>query len=953
MKTQDNIQGWMTASLATKWAVDQLIGNAVTVHTGKKVAEYIKLADGTYAAPPGNTTQLIKNGSAFSLKERFGTTINFDANNKIASLTDIDGNTLSFAYTGGNLTQVNDAFNRTLTLHYDASNRIDTVTDSTGRVVQYGYDANNDLTSYTDTEGKVWRYGYESHRMTTLTNPLNITTVTNVYDSLGRVKTQTVPRQGNISAISNFYFSGFRNVEEGPTGNTLTYYYDDKGREYAFENALGQRVTKQFDGQDHIVQVTDPKLNSVNSLYDGQHNLIKVTNALTKTTQYVYDSQSRLTDTIDPLFHGSHVDYDDKHHPYLSKSGLSYNANLSPLDNGLYWTGATYYPNGLPWTLTDGMDTTTTLTYDSYGNPWTSTTGSHPAVTTVYNSIGWLGSLTDQVNTTTNFDQYNNRGQLKLKTDPLGKTTSFTYYDDGSLWTKTDRKGNTLTYSYTPSGKVDTVTYPDASQVKFYYDNLDNLRTMHDAFGDTTYQYYADNSLQTLTDPNGFTVTYAYDPAGNLTQLTYPGNKNVIYTYTPLNQLETVKIDWLNQIATYHYDDAGRLDTLTNFNGTITKYGYDNANRLTSLDHKKSDSSILASYQFPELDGNGNRKQIIQNEPLAPVQAAAGLTSYTYNDKNNRLKSAGANSFGYDDEGQLNSGYGNSYVFDYEHRLVTAGTDQYFYDGSGKRLKAIRNGVTTKYIYDASGNLLAEAGSDNVITKYYINGAGLMAMVTPSGDIYTYYFNATGSTVAMTDQGQNMVNKYSYDQFGEVLVQTESIPQPFKFVGQFGVMAEPDGLYYMQARYYNPEVGRFISEDPIGFEGGTVNLYEYAGNNPLLLIDPLGLCTTEEPFWKEVLSKTSDYTKVAAGVSLYLGSQGKLAAAVFGAISLGSKALENYFYSNNQIIDQATEIGKMAVEKSIPGGEAVKYTYSYLIDAGFKALDQFRQQVNSYWNKRR
>jgi RHS repeat-associated protein len=65
-----------------------------------------------------------------------------------------------------------------------------------------------------------------------------------------------------------------------------------------------------------------------------------------------------------------------------------------------------------------------------------------------------------------------------------------------------------------------------------------------------------------------------------------------------------------------------------------------------------------------------------------------------------------------------------------------------------------------------------------------------------------------------------MVNQYAYGPFGNILNQVEAVTQPFKFVGQFGVMTEPNGFYYMKARYYDPEVGRFISEDPIGFGGG-------------------------------------------------------------------------------------------------------------------------------------
>jgi RHS repeat-associated protein len=71
----------------------------------------------------------------------------------------------------------------------------------------------------------------------------------------------------------------------------------------------------------------------------------------------------------------------------------------------------------------------------------------------------------------------------------------------------------------------------------------------------------------------------------------------------------------------------------------------------------------------------------------------------------------------------------------------------------------------------------------------------------------------------------------------------------FRFAAQFGVMTEPNGLYYMKARYYDSEVGRFISEDPLGFEGGSLNLYVYAANNPIMFMDPLGLCM-ELPWWE-------------------------------------------------------------------------------------------------------
>ncbi|NLD37093.1 MAG: RHS repeat-associated core domain-containing protein [Desulfatiglans sp.] len=182
-----------------------------------------------------------------------------------------------------------------------------------------------------------------------------------------------------------------------------------------------------------------------------------------------------------------------------------------------------------------------------------------------------------------------------------------------------------------------------------------------------------------------------------------------------------------------------------------------------------------------------------------------------------------------------------SYTFDYEHRLKTIGsTIQYFYDGMGKRVRAVRSGVTTKYIYDARGNLLAEADSNNVIQRYYIYGNGLMAKVTASENTYCYHYNATGSTIAITDSSQSIVNKYAYTPFGEIGNEVEALAQPFKYIGQYGVMSESNGLYYMRARYYDPTLGRFISEDPLGFGAGDVNLYVYVNNNPVLLIDPSG-----------------------------------------------------------------------------------------------------------------
>jgi len=831
-ETSDAIEYWMTAALVSKWAVDQVINNAVSIYSGDRRMDYVKLPDGSYASPPGTTAQLTLNGGAYRLQERFGTRMDFNSAKRLYQIVDADGNAMTFTYNeSNNLATVQDAVSRTLTIGY-ASGKINSVTDSASpsRSANYGYDVNNNLTSYTDPEGKVWQYGYDTdHRMTTMTNPVGITLVTNTYDGMGRVMTQTYPRQGGGTALHNYYFSGFRNAVVDNGNRTHVFYYDDKGREYAQVNPLGEKVVKEFDGQDHLTRVDGPRTDVsdvTNYYYDGKHNLTSIVNALSQTTTNTYDTQFRLTDVNSPLTHNTHLTYDGNHHLTATQDAVGNT------------TGASYYSNGLKHTATDGRGTVTTLTYDGYGNPLTSTATGHPAVTYAYDRIGRMTGLTDQAGSFTGF-AFDKRNLLQVKTDPLGRWSAYAYDNAGRLTGKTDRKGETVSYTYTPTDKPDTITYPNATTVHFTYNNLDNLTSIQEPAGTTSFTLYdAADRMKSVTDLHGFVISYNYDAAGNVTRITYPGNKIVDYQYDSLNRLWKVLFNGLT--ATYNYNaTSGRLTSLTQFNGTTIEYGYDNAYRLTSLQNKNS-STVIAGYQFT-LDGNGNRIGVEQEEPQAPTSTPSDA-AYTYNTQKNRLQSDGTNSFNYDNEGQLASGYGANYTFDYEHRLTTMGNSQFVYDARGNRIQATRNGGVTRYIYDAAGNLLAEADGNNNITRYYIHGLGLLAMATPANQVYCYHFNATGSMVAITNASRAVVNKYAYDPFGNITGQEEAtgLSQPFKYVGQYGVMAEPNGFYYMRARYYDPQAGRFISEDPIGFDGGDVNLYAYVSSNPVNGIDPDG-----------------------------------------------------------------------------------------------------------------
>jgi RHS repeat-associated protein len=729
----------------------------------------------------------------------------------------------------------------------------------------------------------------------------------------------------------DFYFSGFRNAEEDPDNKKLIYYFDNKGRAIGSENELGHSSSRNYDGQDHLVQTTDPQGHTSEFTYDANHNLVSSVNPLNKQIINSYDAQQQLINVTDPLGHAAVFTYDGEHHPTST--------TVTPAPGQSIVTRATYYPNGFTATTRDGRGVATTMTYDSHGNPATSRVNGEIAVTTQYDAAGRLVTLTDQGNTTTRF-QYTNSGLVTRKTDPFGRITEYGYNGDGALHSRADRNGDTTIYTYTPTGKVDTVTYQGGSSVHFSYDQNDRLKSMTDPLGTTTYTRDAAGRVLSTTDANGNTIGYTYDEngyTGLLTTLTCPGNNQVHYAYDKLNRLKTVT-NWLGQTATYNYDDAGRLTSLTNFNGSVTTYTHDNANRLTGLAATTSGNAVIAAFAYT-LDANGNRTGIDKQTPLSP---ALPTRTETASYLKNRLTGTGSTLYTHDNEGQLQTkqeGSTTTYSFDKAYRLtgISDGTS-YQYDGSGNRLRAVRNNVATRYIYDAVGNLLAEADGSNAITRYYIHGLGLLAAVTPANATFCYHYDGVGSTVAITDGSQNVVNAYAYTPDGMILGENEAFAQPFKYVGKLGVMAEANGLYYMRARYYNPAVGRFISEDPLGFGGGDVNLYVYAGNNPVVRVDPSGLFDISASarqgidwFGGELMLGNFQKLSAVAAVATIESGPPSL---VFGGMAVVAGGLKTSLYSQHPYRDTVQSAVTMPLGSSNPGADLI--------------LDEFINQTNAF-----
>nr|WP_255547371.1 RHS repeat-associated core domain-containing protein [Oxynema sp. CENA135] len=368
-----------------------------------------------------------------------------------------------------------------------------------------------------------------------------------------------------------------------------------------------------------------------------------------------------------------------------------------------------------------------------------------------------------------------------------------------------------------------------------------------------------------MVDQDGFTVNYAYDPVGQLTRLTnHNGETIVSYTYDDAGRL--VREDNGNGTATtyeydaggqvlhvvnlapdnsvnsrfdYTYDSLGRRTTMTTLEGTW-QYGYDANSQLTSV--QLPDGRTI-HYQY---DAAGNRIAVTDD---------GEATAYTTNNLNQYTAVSGA-TYTYDTDGNLiaktEAGQTSTYTYDAENRLVGAITPEgnwtYEYDALGNRTATIKDGQRIEYLVDpfGLGDVVGEYDANGNPVARYIHGIGLESRVDANNAKSFYDFDALGSTAGLSDANGDYLNHYSYLPFGEDLTKVETVPNSFEYVGEWGVMDEGNGLDFMRNRYYSPELGRFTAVDAIGLAGGDTNFYRYVGNNPLNLVDPLGLDPVSE-----------------------------------------------------------------------------------------------------------
>ncbi|HKT09249.1 MAG TPA: RHS repeat-associated core domain-containing protein, partial [Gemmatimonadaceae bacterium] len=513
-----------------------------------------------------------------------------------------------------------------------------------------------------------------------------------------------------------------------------------------------------------------------------------------------------------------------------------------------------------------------------------------------YNPLGWL--LT-QINADTNHTLsartdsffYSAAGLVTKHRDRNANATSMTYDSLGRVLTLTLADGRVTKYSYDPNGlfqadsnaasidtsktnstglihteftkqaghsytvtstadangllqstvlKIGTTTW---DSVSYGYDGLFRLDTLHTALGNTLFHYAADGLLNSwrLPTTNNDSALLVYSQTHQPITLSY--------SRAALDTLdEFLARDTLDRVV------EQSLGPLGSMNDTVRFFAYDSTGRLTTYADSLSADSLIC---VPDPHGQ-------DGEHCTPSGGwtFVAQSSYTYDSANNRTDLGAvltpgnrATTFNgytltYDNVGNLThkskTGFDQYYYWNSIGQLdsvVTNGAKvSFLYDGQGRRVAKVTGG-DLRYIY-SGGQLIAEVDSSNTtlaqdIYRYYPGVDNPHSVKAVSGTYYYLSSIGTPGIAALIDSTGKIKNRYRYSPWGGLEDSLETVSNVLKFAGR---EYDPEThLYYNRARYYDPQLARFISEDPIGQSAGT-NQYAYAGNNPIGAVDPSGAC---------------------------------------------------------------------------------------------------------------
>jgi len=779
-----------------------------------------------------------------------------------------------------NVTSVADALNHVTSFTYDADGNRQTTTNPTGTIT-YTYGAFGQLLTTTNQLNGVTTNTYDSvGKLLTTTDALNnVTSFT--YNSRGQMLTATDAR-GKVTAFT--YDSSGNLVQRRDANNITTFlFYDARSRITKVRDALSRSTLFAYDAAGRLnkvtlpdlstiaftydlagrrIRVTDERGNPTSYVYDTANRLTGVTDALNRTMAYGYDAMSKLTSVTDPLMRITNYEYDS--FDRLVK------VTYPPATAGatrLFETSS-YDANGNVTSRTDTAGRVSSFTYDNLNRPASETDANNKTSSFEYDALSRNTAVVDALGQRYQF-AYDLLGR-QTGTTRAGQSTTYTFDAVGNSIQRTDFNGLVTNYSYDNLNRLTTIAYPNRT-VSYAYDALNNLTRATNENGSIYIGYDNRYRVSSFSDPFYYGISYNYDAAGNRTKLKINGATYATYTYDAVNRLTNLA-DGANLNFAFTYDAADRMITRTAPNGVSSNYAYDDLDRVTALSHVAGANTLNANqytynnasniaswfnasgnhaYSYDLVDrltAVNNSSQAAENYSYDAVgNRTAAHLSASYNFQPfNRLTATASATYSYDNNGNLlsktDAAGTTSFAWTEENQLKqviqpNGLTVNYTYDALGRRLQRTNNaGASERYVYDRD-DVLLDLNADWSVGSSYLNAPGVdnhLRQTASSGSSY-FLTDHQGSTAALTDAAGNVLEQQVYDSFGQSAGSTRTR------YGYTGRERDPDnGLLYYRARWYDPELGRFISEDPIGLAGG-INQFAYVGNNPGNGTDPSGL----------------------------------------------------------------------------------------------------------------
>ncbi len=713
--------------------------------------------------------------------------------------------------------------------------------EKTTAVVNYHYGANGNLIL---TESKIC--GEEQ------TTGVNFTERT--YDKNGNV-TKTVS-WNSLDASSKFYTqndvaeNGQVTAERDETGEVSAEYEYVEGTNIvnSVTHANGSKLSYgrnpfNFNVNSITQSTAEGEANTTDMLYE--HGLPVEVKSGNTVINYAYDCHGRKTSVtvnggLQSAYTYSDYEYDEE------------------TDKTLF--GAA--------TATEYVDDTETVTYYSEKTAVTDEATGRKKVTEAYNING------EEV-LVKNYDANNNI--TDISDFKAGTFTEFTY-DEHKRFTAVETAKNgesclTERYTYNVNGELTGMQIDGGLELSYTYAYRDtSARTLDNINVNETLDF------KPLTDVNGRNMGKEVFISKNKLCGEYISYRKIGDRAT--NMPATV---WfanganIRESLRYKYDRCGNIAQITQNGDKAVSYEYDSLNRLERENNKLLNKTVIFTYNT-----NGN----IANRCEYPYTVKSGeelseLTCkhFDYMYEGDRLvkilSDSGEETFAYNNLGSPTTYRNKQLQWQYGKLLTKYGDTTFEYDGSGRRIKKSK----IEYIYDSAGKLVSSSDG----TTYIYDDKGVAGFINADG-MYLYRKDAQGNIIAILDSAGAVVVRYVYDAWGNHKVldangQEITDPKhignvnPYRYRGYFYDVET--GLYYLQTRYYDPSIGRFISQDSIEYADpqsiNGLNLYAYCNNNPVMGYDPDGTINWKE-FWSKVGRFFAGVFAVIRGVQLTVAS---------------------------------------------------------------------------------